>query len=130
MIEQLVNISAFWLIIPISNYECTVLFYFIFTSSDHIFSISFANILILPLKVFVFRQTFRSYRELFEEQKSAIDQRYRRLLEDSIQDAVFLSSRNSELTQENQDLKQRKSVGLFVYNRDVRFGPPLDQINT
>ncbi|KAK7485572.1 hypothetical protein BaRGS_00023147, partial [Batillaria attramentaria] len=52
-------------------------------------------------------QTFRSYREMFEEQKAAIDQRYRHLLEDCIQDAVFLSSRNSELTAENQSLKQQ-----------------------
>ncbi|XP_021340349.1 kinesin-like protein KIF21A [Mizuhopecten yessoensis] len=51
-------------------------------------------------------QTFRSYREMFEEQKAALDQRYRQLLEDSIQDAVFLSSRNNELTEENGELKQ------------------------
>ncbi|XP_076468028.1 kinesin-like protein KIF3A isoform X2 [Babylonia areolata] len=52
-------------------------------------------------------QTFRSYREMFEEQKAAIDQRYRKLLEDCIQDAVFLSSRNSDLTDENQSLKRQ-----------------------
>lgn len=52
-------------------------------------------------------QTFRSYREMFEEQKAAIDQRYRKLLEDCIQDSVFLSSRNSDLTAENQSLKQQ-----------------------
>lgn len=52
-------------------------------------------------------QTFRNYREMFEEQKAAMDQRYRQLLENSIQDAVFLSSRNSELTEENQNLRQQ-----------------------
>ncbi|XP_012936712.1 chromosome-associated kinesin KIF4A [Aplysia californica] len=52
-------------------------------------------------------QTFRSYREIFEEQKAAIDQRYRQLLEDSIQDAVYLSSRNNDLTEENQHLKHQ-----------------------
>jgi len=52
-------------------------------------------------------QTFRSYREIFEEQKAAIDQRYRALLEDSIQDAVYLSSRNTDLTQDNTDLKHK-----------------------
>ncbi|XP_038055718.1 kinesin-like protein FLA10 [Patiria miniata] len=50
-------------------------------------------------------QTFRNYREVFEQQKAALEQRYRSLLEDAIQDAVFLSSRNSELEQENQALK-------------------------
>ncbi|XP_070553621.1 kinesin-like protein klp-20 [Ptychodera flava] len=51
-------------------------------------------------------QTFRNYRQVFEEQKAALEQRYRTLLEESIQDAVFLSTRNSELMQENQALKQ------------------------
>ncbi|XP_025087513.1 chromosome-associated kinesin KIF4A-like isoform X3 [Pomacea canaliculata] len=55
-------------------------------------------------------QTFRRYREMFEEQKAAIDQRYRQLLEDCIQDSVFLSSRNSELATENQSLKQYIAV--------------------
>lgn len=51
-------------------------------------------------------QTFRSYREMFEEQKIAMDQRYRQLLEDAIQDAVFLSSRNNELQDETKTLRQ------------------------
>ncbi|XP_022800927.1 kinesin-like protein KIN-4A [Stylophora pistillata] len=51
-------------------------------------------------------QTFRNYREVFEDQKAAIEQRYRTLLEEAIQDAVFLSTRNQELMHENQVLKQ------------------------
>lgn len=51
---------------------------------------------------------------MFEEQKAAMDQRYRQLLEDSIQDAVFLSSRNSELTDENQNLRQRKTFSYII----------------
>lgn len=51
-------------------------------------------------------QTFRNYREVFEEQKAALEQRYRALLEDAIQDAIFLSGRNSELELENQGLQQ------------------------
>lgn len=54
-------------------------------------------------------ETFRAYREMFEEQKAALDQRYRQLLEDAIQDAVFLSSRNSELQEENQSLRQQNA---------------------
>ena len=53
-----------------------------------------------------FVQTFRNYREVFEDQKAAIEQRYRTLLEEAIQDAVFLSTRNQELMHENQVLKQ------------------------
>ncbi|KAK3724935.1 hypothetical protein QZH41_017145, partial [Actinostola sp. cb2023] len=51
-------------------------------------------------------QTFRNYREVFEEQKAGIEQRYRSLLEEAIQDAVFLSTRNQELMQESQSLQQ------------------------
>ncbi|XP_013378821.1 kinesin-like protein KIN-4A [Lingula anatina] len=51
-------------------------------------------------------QTFRNYREVFEQQKSALEQRYRGLLEDAVQDAVFMSSRNAEMVEENQSLRQ------------------------
>eukprot|EP00794_Sanderia_malayensis_P007849 gene7849-8698_t len=51
-------------------------------------------------------QTFRNYREVYEEQRASLEQRYRSLLEDAIQDAIFLSSRNQELLDENQDLRQ------------------------
>ena len=61
-------------------------------------------------------QTFRNYREMFEQQKAVLEQRYRLLLEDSIQDAVFLSTRNNELTDENQRLKQ----GQFVMNKNLK----------
>ena len=49
---------------------------------------------------------------MFEQQKGVIEERFRALLEDSVQDAVFLSTRNTELMQENQDLKQG-NVPLF-----------------
>ena len=59
-------------------------------------------------------QTFRNYREMFEEQKAAIEQRFRNLLEDAVQDAVFLSSRNNELVDENQELRQRKYSRISI----------------
>lgn len=49
---------------------------------------------------------FREYRQSCENQKMSVDNRYRHLLEDAIQDAVFLSSRNTELKQENSRLKK------------------------
>ncbi|XP_046853337.1 kinesin-like protein klp-20 isoform X2 [Xenia sp. Carnegie-2017] len=55
-------------------------------------------------------QTFRNYRSVFEEQKTAIEQRYRSLLEEAIQDAVFLSATNQELMFENQQIKQDMAV--------------------
>jgi hypothetical protein len=55
---------------------------------------------------FLYFKTFRNYRTVFEEQKSAIEQRYRSLLEEAIQDAVFLSATNQDLMFENQQLKQ------------------------
>jgi chromosome segregation ATPase len=51
-------------------------------------------------------QAFRSYREVFEEQKLVLEQRFRGLLEDAIQDAVFLATTNSELQQENDQLRE------------------------
>ena len=52
----------------------------------------------------------------------ALEQRYRTLLEDAIQDAVFLSARNSELEQENQAVRQGKSL-LTEDKYDVAIGP-------
>jgi cell division septum initiation protein DivIVA len=51
-------------------------------------------------------KAFRSYREVFEEQKLVLEQRFRGLLEDAIQDAVFLATTNSELQQENDQLRE------------------------
>lgn len=51
-------------------------------------------------------QAFRSYREVFEEQKLVLEQRFRSLLEDAIQDAIFLSTTNSELQQETERLRE------------------------
>ncbi len=50
-------------------------------------------------------QVFRAYRECFEEQKMIIEQRFRQLLEESIQDAVYLSVENSRLKASSQNIQ-------------------------
>ncbi|CAD5113599.1 DgyrCDS2760 [Dimorphilus gyrociliatus] len=51
-------------------------------------------------------QAFRKYREIYDKQKAVIEERFRKLLEDSVQDAIFLSVRNEELMGENNKLRQ------------------------
>ena len=56
--------------------------------------------------MFVYIQVFRTYREAFESQKLTIEQRFRALLEEAIQDAVFLATKNSELAEDNRRLHE------------------------
>ena len=64
---------------------------------------------------------FRTYREAFESQKLTIEQRFRGLLEEAIQDAIFLATKNAELVDENRRLNEGKifstqtCVQLFCY---------------
>ena len=51
-------------------------------------------------------QTFKQYREMFEVQKSLIENRYRGLLEESLHDAIYMSTRQNDLVAENDMLKQ------------------------
>lgn len=51
-------------------------------------------------------ETFRQYREMFEKQKAVFEERYRGLLEDAVRDAIYFSSRNSELMRENKEQAQ------------------------
>ena len=51
-------------------------------------------------------QVFRAYREYFDEQKLVIEQRFRQLLEEAIQDAVYLSVENTQLKASSWDIQQ------------------------
>jgi hypothetical protein len=52
---------------------------------------------------------FRAYRESYEEHKVALEQRFRGLLEESLEDAIYLAAVNSELKLQVQDLRQGKN---------------------
>ena len=58
-------------------------------------------------------QVFRAYRESYEEQKVALEQRFRGLLEESLEDAIYLAAVKSELKLQVQDLRQGK-IGIII----------------
>ena len=58
---------------------------------------------------------FRAYRESHEEQKVALEQRFRGLLEESLEDAIYLAAVKSELKLQVQDLRQGK-IAIILYN--------------
>ena len=61
-------------------------------------------------------QVFRAYRECFDEQKIVIEQRFRQLLEEAIQDAVYLSMENSQLKASSQNIRQGRYMkgGYYI----------------
>ncbi|KAJ8405476.1 hypothetical protein AAFF_G00319490 [Aldrovandia affinis] len=49
-------------------------------------------------------QVFRVFRQVFEEQREMVEDRYRTLLLEAIQDAVYLSAQNQQLQADNKQL--------------------------
>ena len=62
------------------------------------------NQLFSVYSILIALQTFRAYRASFEEQKGKMHAQFSKVVEECVRDAVFLSSRNQELTDENQQL--------------------------
>eukprot|EP00698_Gefionella_okellyi_P020452 TRINITY_DN6417_c0_g1_i1.p1 TRINITY_DN6417_c0_g1~~TRINITY_DN6417_c0_g1_i1.p1 ORF type:complete len:712 (+),score=193.81 TRINITY_DN6417_c0_g1_i1:32-2167(+) len=54
-----------------------------------------------------FFSVFRQYREHFETQRKRVEAQYMKQLEQAIQDAVYLASRNNELEQNLDELRRR-----------------------
>ncbi|KAJ8337566.1 hypothetical protein SKAU_G00365320 [Synaphobranchus kaupii] len=51
-------------------------------------------------------QVFRVFRQVFEEQGEVVEGRYRTLLLEAIQDAVYLSAQNQQLQTDNKELRR------------------------
>lgn len=50
---------------------------------------------------------FRQYKDFHQESQTAMEAKYQELLNECVQDCVFLSARNAELTEECSDLKRK-----------------------
>ncbi|XP_034400077.1 kinesin-like protein KIN-4C [Cyclopterus lumpus] len=73
-------------------------------------------------------QVFRVFRQVSEEQRTISESRYRSVLLEAVQDAVYLSAQNQQLQADNKQL--RKALGEFKDTLAVRGDPmaePLSQ---
>ncbi|MED6264737.1 hypothetical protein CHARACLAT_017873 [Characodon lateralis] len=72
-------------------------------------------------------QVFRVFRQVSEEQRKISEGRYRSVLLEAVQDAIYLSAQNQQLQAENKQL--RKALGEIKDALAVRGDPVADLIN-
>ncbi|XP_043983999.1 kinesin-like protein KIF17 isoform X5 [Gambusia affinis] len=72
-------------------------------------------------------QVFRAFRQVSEEQRKISEGRYRSVLLEAVQDAIYLSAQNQQLQAENKEL--RKALGEIKDALAVRGDPVTDLIN-
>ncbi|XP_047209187.1 osmotic avoidance abnormal protein 3 [Girardinichthys multiradiatus] len=72
-------------------------------------------------------QVFRVFRQVSEEQRKISEGRYRSVLLEAVQDAIYLSTQNQQLQAENKQL--RKALGEIKDALAVRGDPVADLIN-
>ncbi|XP_019109275.1 moesin/ezrin/radixin homolog 1 [Larimichthys crocea] len=70
-------------------------------------------------------QVFRVFRQVSEEQRKMSEGRYRSVLLEAVQDAVYLSAQNQQLQAENKQL--RKALGELKDTLAVRGDPKAEQ---
>lgn len=51
-------------------------------------------------------QVFRAFRQVSEEQRKISEGRYRSVLLEAVQDAIYLSAQNQQLQAENKELRK------------------------
>ncbi|XP_028272740.1 kinesin-like protein KIN-4B [Parambassis ranga] len=69
-------------------------------------------------------QVFRAFRQVSEEQRKISEGRYRSVLLEAVQDAIYLSAQNQQLQADNKQL--RKALGEIKDTRAVRGDPMAD----
>ncbi|GAA6235245.1 osmotic avoidance abnormal protein 3 isoform X2 [Lates japonicus] len=72
-------------------------------------------------------QVFRVFRQVSEEQKMMSEGRYRSVLLEAVQDAVYLSAQNQQLQADNKQL--RKALGELKDALAVRGDPKAEQLS-
>lgn len=75
-------------------------------------------------------QVFRVFRQVSKEQKRMSEDRYRCVLLEAVQDAVYLSAHNQELQADNKQLRKGQCMFLNLnqpccYILDRTFSSPL-----